>query len=259
LAPEDENALVVNSDVFKQESDLDIGNEIVLKIGERDSVWTIVGIVRGGGALEGPFAYASFSYWEHITGEIGRANRIHIVTEQHSADFQAQVARKLEEYLDRAGLRVSGTYIAAETRARITLIFNVVIAFLLLMSVLLALVGGLGLMGIMSINVLERTREIGVMRAIGASDRSILQIFVAEGVLIGMMSWLLGCGIAVPLSKLFSQMVGNVLLNASPEYQFSVSGVLIWLGISVFTSALASFLPAWNASRISVCEALMYE
>jgi putative ABC transport system permease protein len=139
------------------------------------------------------------------------------------------------------------------------LAFDVVIFFLLVMAILFALVGGLSLRGIMSINVLERTREIGVMRAIGADNGAILRIFIVEGVFIGILSWFLGCGIAVPLSSLFSEVVGVSLLNTSPMYRFSIGGVIIWLGLVVVISALASFVPAWNASRVSVRKALAYE
>ena len=66
------------------------------------------------------------------------------------------------------------------------------------MAVLLGVVGGLGLMGTMTINVVERSREIGVLRAVGASDRSVLLIFLAEGVLIGALSWALGVLVSLP-------------------------------------------------------------
>jgi putative ABC transport system permease protein len=259
LALGDENAIVINAGLLSDEPDLDIGDEMVLKIRGRDSVWTVVGIAQGGGALEGSFAYINRPYWERSVGEIGQANRVHIVTEQHSMDFQAQVARLLEGRFDRAGIRIAGTYIETETRTRIVTAFNIVIVFLSLMAVLLAWVGGLGLMGMMSINVLERTRETGVMRAIGADNRSIWQIFIVEGVFIGVISWFLGCGIAVPLSKLFNEIVGMTLMNTSPAYEFSVGGALIWLGLAVVIAALASLVPAWNASRISVSETLTYE
>jgi putative ABC transport system permease protein len=67
--------------------------------------------------------------------------------------------------------------------------FNVVMTMLGMMSLLVVAVGTSGLMGNMSINVLERRREIGVMRAIGASDRAVMKIFLVEGLLIGLLSW----------------------------------------------------------------------
>jgi putative ABC transport system permease protein len=124
---------------------------------------------------------------------------------------------------------------------------------------LLAVIGGLGLMGTMSINVLERTREIGVMRAIGASNRSVRRIFVVEGIIIGVISWLVGAILALPLSQLLGNLVGGLFLNAPLDHNFSINGVVIWLVVVVILSAVASFLPAWNASRLTVQEVLAYE
>jgi putative ABC transport system permease protein len=129
----------------------------------------------------------------------------------------------------------------------------------MVMAVLLAVVGGIGLMGTMSINVIERTREIGVMRAIGAADGAIMRIVVVEGVLVGVMSWLIGALIAIPLSLGLSTVVGNTFLRSPLSYTFSVSGAALWLIIVVIIAALASMLPAWNASRISVRDVLAYE
>jgi putative ABC transport system permease protein len=127
------------------------------------------------------------------------------------------------------------------------------------MAVLLAVVGGLGLMGTMSLNVLERTQEIGVMRAIGASDGAVRQVFMVEGILIGLISWLLGAGLALPLSKLLSDAVGLAFTKAPLSYTFSLNGVLLWFVVVVILAALASFLPARSASRLTVREVLAYE
>jgi len=138
-------------------------------------------------------------------------------------------------------------------------IFNIVIVFLLFMAILLGVVGGLGLMGTMSINVIERTREIGVMRAIGASDGAVLRIVLLEGVIIGLISWVIGGIVAIPASRALSSAVGQALLRAEPSYTFSTSGALLWLVIVLLLALFASFLPARSASRLTVREVLSYE
>jgi putative ABC transport system permease protein len=111
----------------------------------------------------------------------------------------------------------------------------------------------------MSINVLERTREIGVMRAVGASDGSVMKIFIVEGLFIGLLSWLVGAILAWPIGKLLSDAVGVAFLQAPLNYTFSIPGMLLWLAIVLVLAALASVLPAWNASRLTVREVLAYE
>jgi putative ABC transport system permease protein len=83
-----------------------------------------------------------------------------------------------------------------ENRRNIDSQFAIVVVMLLALAMIMAIVGGIGLMGALSISVVERTREIGVMRAIGARAPTLLGMFVLEGVLQGVFSWL----IVVPLS-----------------------------------------------------------
>jgi putative ABC transport system permease protein len=85
------------------------------------------------------------------------------------------------------------------------------------------------------------------------------QIFIVEGIIIGLLSWAVGAILAYPVSKLLSDAVGQQFLSTPLDYTFSISGVLIWLVVVILLSALASFLPAWNASRLTVREVLAYE
>ena len=127
------------------------------------------------------------------------------------------------------------------------------------MAVLLAVVGALGLTGTMGINVLERTREIGVLRAIGASSLAIGKIFVIEALCIGLISWLIGLILALPVAAILSYQVGVLFLQNPLTFSFSFLGVFIWLFLSLFLSVMASLLPAWKASRLSVKDVLSYE
>ncbi|MGB0386102.1 MAG: ABC transporter permease [Ardenticatenaceae bacterium] len=127
------------------------------------------------------------------------------------------------------------------------------------MAVVMTIVGGLGLMGTMSINVLERTSEIGVLRAIGASNRAVQQIVIVEGLIIGLLSWLLGSLLALPISKVLAERVGIAFLNAPLRHSFSTTAVWLWLIIVLILAAVATYLPARNASQLKIRDALAYE
>lgn len=257
LRPDDHNATVVNTITFRDEPDLHLGSEIVLKIEDREETFHIVGVATGGQVM--PMLFVSYSDFARLARQVGQTEFIFVTTEEHSFDYQRKVARAIEQHFERVGLGVEIVEMVAQEREEAAAMFEVIVVSLLLMAVLLAVIGGLGLMGTMSINVLERTREIGVMRAIGASNGSVRQVFIVEGVLIGILSWLVGSVLAYPVSKLLSDQVGQQFLSTPLDYSFSINGALLWLVVVVVLSALASFLPAWNASRLTVREVLAYE
>jgi putative ABC transport system permease protein len=157
-----------------------------------------------------------------------------------------------------AGLPVTGVRTSTGIAANIANQLGILVTFLVIMAVILASVGVIGLTGTMIINVLESTREIGVMRSIGASHRSIFGIFITEGVVIALMAWGAGAVLSFPLSVWLVSALGGAM--ALPlAYHFSWSGVGLWLVMVVAISVLASLLPAWSASRVSVRDAISYE
>jgi putative ABC transport system permease protein len=145
-----------------------------------------------------------------------------------------------------------------ENRELATALWGLIGGLLQIMSVLMAVVGSIGLSGTLSINVIERRREIGVMRAVGASSLDVGRIFIGEGLLLGVVSW----GLAVPLSMLAARQFVNALGQALQFpffYRYSLFGMWLWLGIVILLSLLASWLPAQRAAGISVRESLAYE
>jgi putative ABC transport system permease protein len=97
------------------------------------------------------------------------------------------------------------------------------------------------------------------MRAIGASSGAIRQMVVVEGVMVGILSWLIALGLSFPLSYSICTGVGMALLQYPLGYVFNWEGAAIWLGLVVVVSALASLWPAINAARLTVRGALAYE
>ena len=203
--------------------------------------------------------YANYSYVAAQTGQYGRSMEFRLRTVGQDQASEISVAEDARAVLTSEGITVADTVTGSKTKADNRQTFDIVILFLMIMSTLIAVVGGLGLMGTMSINVMERTREIGVMRAIGASTGSIARIVVSEGVLIGGLSWLIGSLLALPISYAMCYAVGVAFLGVPMSLTVSLVGFAVWLALVAVIAAVASILPAVNASRITVREALSYE
>lgn len=257
LLLDDENAIVLSSGVLKNDPDIQVGDEIVLKIQGRETTWQVVGIMPTIGDARD--AYVSYDYYTQVARQAGRTDGLWIQTDRRDPVLQQAVAQTLEEHFKSLGLNVVFNQTGSAMRDQINSQFGGIVASLAVMAVLIAVVGGLGLAGTMSLNVLERTREIGVMRAIGASNGSVLQIVMVEGVLLGLISWALGAALALPISKLLSDAVGITFFNFALEFRFSTNGLLMWLAISLVLAVVASVLPAWNASRLTIRDVLAYE
>lgn len=260
LLPEDQNALVVSQTVLGSEPELQVGDTITLEIGDKQSKWVIVGIaqVLGGPPNVIPI-YANAPYYARVANSVGRATSLQAKLAPGATITQDEAVAELSERLEAAGYGVASTFTIATLRRFTGSFFDIIVYLLLTMGILIAAVGALGLMGTMSTNVLERTREIGVMRAIGASDWDVQQVVLVEGVFIGWISWIFGALLAFPTGALLATTVGAVLFQAELPYTFSSSGLFTWFFIVTILAAVASFLPAWNASRLTVREVLAYQ
>jgi len=259
LRPEDEGAIVATNILLSLRPEIQVGDDVVTRIQGKEYTWRVVGIAKVGGNYPAAPMYASYDGVAQAMHQFGSASEFRIGTSPQDAATQARVGEMAEAQLERAGIRVGATILGSEIVEQNELSFAPVIVFLLAMAVLIALVGGLGLASTMSMNVLERTRELGVMRAIGASDRDVVQMVVVEGLLIGLISWGLGTALAVPISRVLGTAVGVSLMSTPLAVTFAWDGFVIWLVVVLVLSALASILPARNASRITIRDALVYE
>ncbi len=258
LLPEDENAVVLSAGVLRGEKDIQLGDSITLKVDGRTSTWRVVGFSQAG-MTPISFAYVNLPYFAQVMRHPLSANSLRIVTEQHDAASQLAVMRSVESALKLSGVRVNLTEATAEVVERITSGMSVLIVSLLLLAILLALVGALGLMGTLSLNVLERTREIGILRAIGASNRAVMQTILAEAVAIGLVSWAGAIPLSYPLGRILSDQLGIQLFQSPLSFSFASEGIVLWLVAVLFLSPIAGYLPARRATGLTVREVLAYE
>jgi putative ABC transport system permease protein len=252
----DGRAVVINTDVLDSEPGVRPGDELRLAIGGHAATrWRVVGISQR--VVAGPIIYANATPLGRAAGEPGLARRLVVVT--HGGDAPAEVAAELTTHLARAGFRVGSVRTAGELASLDRTNFGVIVSFLLAMAMLLAVVGGLGLAGMLSINVLERSREIGVLRAVGARGRDVVQLVVVEGLLVAA----LGSAVAAPagllVGRALSDAVGRLFLGAPLRYAYSAGGLLLWLCLTLVLAVAASALPARRAARLTIRDVLAYE
>jgi putative ABC transport system permease protein len=257
LAPEDTNAIVLNQMVMNKEPGTKVGDTITLRINGKDSGWKVVGVVQE--IMSQPKAYVNQEYFQELTGQKGFGRNIIITTEVKDSKNIGLVVSDVVKNLDSAGIDTTIVTKLDDLSKQIDGHLLIIAMMLIIMSVLGVVVGGLGLSTTMSINVLERTREIGVMRAVGASTHSIFRIIVGEGVLIGLLSWVLAAAIAAPVSIYISYMFGTIFFETPLKIALSPTGVFIWLVLAMLFAAVSSLYPAYRASRMSVREVLSYE
>lgn len=254
----DSNAVVVNDNITRIAPEIGVGSEISLIVRGQEMTWQVVGIAQAVFSFEN-IIWTDYAALSERIGEAGLARSLRLTTTSGDAETQEAVVTEATNRLSNAGLFVSATETTTAIEDLFEFRFNTLFVSLLALAVLLAVVGGLGIAGMTGINVLERMREIGVMRSVGAANYQILGIFIVEAVFVGLIGWILGSGMALPISRALSDGVGNAFSNAPLAYRFDITGALLWLVLSIVLAFLSSYLPARRASRITLREVLNYD
>jgi len=260
LIPGEENALITADSIYNFYPDLQPGDSILIKIpGRSVEEWTVVGVFRFVDMTGDTMAYADYDFVTDLLNIPNKAFSFKVITTEHSLENQKQLAQIIDKYLTDRDFQIN--YITAglviqEDNARA---IDVLVVFLLIMALLTAFVGSIGLTGTMGMNVLERTREIGVMRAIGAVDFQIIKSVVLEGMMIGLITWVLAIGVSFPISQLLLRIISDSMMGSSMSLTFTPEAIFIWLAVVILLSIVASIVPARNAARLTINEVLAYE
>jgi putative ABC transport system permease protein len=242
-----------------EENGLQIGDTVTIDLGDEGaSEYEIIGtyrIVYGGGFV----AEVIYVPLPSIAGP-ERATQLLVRGDAGSLDEGAQLSKRIEEGLSAGGV-ASNPYVTAavlEERQFANNQFAALTVTLLSLAFIVAGVGSIGLSGALGISAVERTREIGVMRTIDGSHRRITGLFVMEGLLQALASWLLAIPLSYILARPLSRLMGQAIINLDLDSAFSWLAVGIWLAIILVIALIASLAPARRAARTSVRESLTY-
>ncbi|MEM7028928.1 MAG: FtsX-like permease family protein [Chloroflexota bacterium] len=259
LQPGDGQVVVINKDTAK-ENNLSVGDMITLNLGDLGKrQWQVIGLYQNlsiGPNPDNLYAPRETIYQATTKHDVG--NRLLIRTQHQSKGYVDTVTQQLIDLYDSNNREVVFDQSVFEDRQFFDNFFAQYIPMLMAPAIILAIVGGIGLMGALSISVVERTKEIGVMRAIGAKTPAIMGMLVSEGIIQGLISWL----IAVPLSFVLAQplaaLMGQILFSVDLDYAYNVQAIIVWLIAILGIAVVASIIPARSATKISVRESLAY-
>lgn len=146
----------------------------------------------------------------------------------------------------------------ADIAARLTVVTGVLTIFLAMVAAISLLVGGIGVMNIMLVSVTERTREIGLRKALGATSQDILTQFLVETIILTGIGGLIGVSLGAGLSYLVSFIISK-MVSLGWTFAFPVTAALIGLAVSSVVGLIFGLYPARQASLKSPIEALRYE
>src|SRR3989338_5252759 len=243
---------------FKED---DKGKEIRLnqKVEIDGEKFTVVGIIASLGEREHDFAgYISLDKLRDIIGSSEK--------EVTNIDIKAapgvdpnEVAERIKKNLKRSRDAEDFAVLTSERMGNIAgNIIAVIEVVLLGLAVIALVVGGIGIMNTMYTGVLERTKEIGVMKAIGARNRDIGLIFLMEAGIIGLVGGSIGLAIGVSIAKIVEFIAHQNGLSLLSAY-INIWLILFGLGFSFVIGCIAGILPAMQASKLKPVDALRYE
>jgi len=258
----DGRVVVINQELA-QDMDVIVGDWVTFNQGVTgDSDWLVVGL-----NFDPLFANTALAPRTALLREqnnVGRASVIWVQLKRGDAATEQKVADELRQLYEENGIGMApggvlnGQDTSSELVDNINTQMRSIIFLLSTMAVVIGVVGSISLSGVLSLGVIERQREIGVMRAIGASSWDIGRLFVGEGLILGWLSWLIAFPLSLPAGRVMTEAL-SAALGSEIIYHYTPQGAFLWLFIITVLAMLASWLPARRAIHISVRESLSYQ
>ena len=241
---------------------LGLGDDVELRIGVVRQTWKVIGFYRwlAGNNYAVEPVYAPLETVQAITGREDDASFALIAANIINLAGEAEYLRKLRRVFEEQGIKldVYMTQGKLEQRQFTRNQFRSVIGALFGLAAMIAAVGGIGLSGTLAIGVLQRRREIGVLRAIGAPSKAVFSLFLLEGLLHGVVAWLVSVPLAYLAAEPVAKKLGRTMLEMELDFAFDLKSVCYWLFIVLIVAGLASYWPARRAAKLTVMKRLGY-
>jgi putative ABC transport system permease protein len=257
LTAADRSGAVINDQALSFFPGVRVGDSLDLNVRGRPVSLRLAGIIRE--HLAGSAIYLSSEEYAQEFGRTGFTGGLRLELDDKSEGSEIQVMAAIEHSLEAGGVKVAESISRSQLGRALAGHLFILIFVLIVMSILMALVGIFGLGSAMATSVLERRRELAVLRAIGAGNAAVLLTVLCESMFIGVLSVLAAAVLSVPVTMLIASLVGAATLGPVQGVVVSATAIPIWLAIVLVCAALASGYPARQASKMTIREALAYQ
>lgn len=271
LQPGDTNVVLLSDDAAAK-SDLKIGDTLTVNNRGGTLSWTIIGTVSQATTNIGGLG-AALTTTDDLyqldgieqPGQTGMAAEVMIRAQDRSSDAVNQLANAVNQALnalqtvpqDKTGNGPAFVTTVAQEAHRQEQSWYILYLLLYIVALIVGVVGILGLANALVASVLERQREIGMLRAMGATGNRVAQVFWTEGLTLGGIAWLVSAALGLPMAYLFVQQLRQGILPTM--FVVDATAFIVMLVAIFAIASLASTLPAARASRMRIADILRYE
>jgi len=249
--------VVVNHMFLAKYPDVAVGSDIKINVNGKTKNLRVVGCIRE--LFAGTTVYVSKSVLAEWPEMQGKMNNALIAFNSGKYPDMATNSSQLEQWFQSKNYPTGLVFRKDQYKERVVDHLVVITSMLIMVTLLLIIVGGLGLITTMGINIVERLREMAILRAIGVTNTKLYSLTITEGFIIGLLSWGIALILSVPVSYYLGNKFFNIFFETTLNFNMSAIGIVLWLGIIVVFSAVAVLVPARNANQQSVAEGLSYE
>jgi putative ABC transport system permease protein len=238
-------------------NNIKVGATVEVDVGKQREDFQVIGLLDDNSTYLGSTAtgkiFTSLDEVDRLLQRAGTATFFCVTMSQHSPAFVDQTLEQISRRFVEQRPQVLPAYSDRQSALQITAILQLL---LYAMVVIIAIIGAIGVVNTLTLNVLERRREVGVLRSIGGSNERLVQIFVTEGLFLGIAGFLTGLLLGLPLAQL---LIGFISQNAfAVDFNFQPQFVLFTLGFALILTVGASLGPALGAARIKISNILRY-
>lgn len=257
-----QQVLVLNADTAERNG-IQVGDTLQVNLMHAaQSDWTVIGLYRWfvGTGYVVESVYAPLATLQNLIHQTDQASMAVLSAEITNLAQENSYMQQLKETLreQHLPLDTNTTVAKLEQRQFAQNQFRPIISMLLGLASLITAVATIGLSGTLALSVLQRTREIGILRALGASSPTIFKLFMLEGSLHGLCAWFISVALAYWLAQPLAHALGETMLGMQLDFCFSLPAVWFWLAIVCLIVVMASYAPAKSATRLVVRDCLNY-